>query len=225
MMPWSTMASFDRAGSVIATFAASFCLLMSPSFVHAQSDETFALPSPHWRDLQSMRAELLSDQARAYRLIWHAWHKKPGILTLQCDPKECSAELRHTDGYGTYRQGTLEDIFIKRVERTKAMAVMDAISAGGVWSLPPQVRVEKGERVGLPEDSKTQLCLHAPYYYIEAKDSGRSLMAYRYCQSNYMDGLKAMAPLIVFFDELFPEQLAKVKPTPATASTKIGESN
>jgi hypothetical protein len=172
-----------------------------------------------------MRAEALSDQAHAYRLIWHAWHKKPGILTLQCDTKECSAELRHTDGYGTYRQGTLEDIFIKRVERTKALAVMKAIDDGGLWSLPPQVRNEKGERAGLPEDSKTQLCLHAPYYYIEAKDSGRSLLAYRYCQSNYLDGLNIMAPLIALFDEFFPEQLAKVKPTPATANAKIGESN
>ena len=172
-----------------------------------------------------MRAETLSDQVRAYRLIWHAWHKKPGILTLQCGPNECSAELRHTDGYGTYQQGSLEDIYIKRVERTKALAVMDAIDDGGLWSLPPQVRNEKGERDGLPEDSKTQICLHAPYYYIEAKDSGRSFLAYRYCQSDYMDGLKAMAPLIALFDELFPEQLAKVKPAPATATAKIGEPN
>jgi hypothetical protein len=224
-MPRATVAPFYEVRSVLTTLAASLCFLLSPSFIRAQTMEAIASPAPHWRELQSMRAEPLSDQARAYRLIWHAWHKKPGILTLHCDTKECSAELRHTDGYGTYQQGSLEDISKKPVERTKAMAVMDALNVGGVWSLPPQVHSEKGERVGLPEDAKTQICLHAPYYYIEAKDSGRSLLAYRYCQSNYMDGLNSMTPLIALFDELFPEQLLKVKPTPATATAKIGESN
>ena len=215
------------ASAVFATSAVAFFLLIVPVTAMAQEADPSASVTPHIRVLNSMRALPLGDDARSYRLIWHAWHKKPGMLTLVCDSKQCSAELRHTDGYGTYRQGTLEDIYTKRVERAKAHQVMAALESGGLWALAPQVLDENGKRTGLPQDSVDSICLHAPHYYIEAKDSGRSLLAYRYCQSNYMDGLNAVAPLIALFDELFPVPLAKIKPTPPkkVENIKTGDVN
>ena len=211
----------------LAMGSVAFCLMLAPVTLHSRAAAEGDVSPPHSFDLRSMQAEPLGDNRRAYRLIWHAWHKKPGILTLWCDPKSCSAELRHTDGFGTYQQGNLTGLYTLRVERTKALEVMDAIDAGGLWTLDPQVRGKDGARVGLPEDSKEAICLHAPHYFIEAKDSGRSLLAYRYCQSNYMDGLTAMAPLISLFDELFPVPLALIKPGPPkeTEKSNAGDQN
>jgi hypothetical protein len=213
-MPKASGQSAAILGLKLAMRTAAFCLMLAPVNLNARSAPNGEVSPPHSLDLQSMQAEPLADNMRAYRLIWHAWHKKPGILTLWCDPAACSAELRHTDGFGTYRRGNLAGLYTLRVERTKALEVMAAIDAGGLWTLDPQVRDKNGARPGLPQDSIDSICLHAPHYFIEAKDSGRSLLAYRYCQSNYMDGLNAVAPLIALFDELFPIPLAMIKPTP-----------
>ncbi len=226
-MPKASSQSAAILGLKLAMRIAAFCVMLAPVNLNARGAPGGELSPAHSFDLRSMQAEPLADNRRAYRLIWHAWHKKPGILTLWCDPEACSAELRHTDGFGTYRQGNLTGLYTLRVERTKALEVMAAIDAGGLWTLAPQVRGKDGARSGLPEDSKDSICLHAPHYFIEAKDSGHSLLAYRYCQSNYMDGLNAMAPLISLFDELFPVPLALIKPGPPkeTEKPKTGDQN
>ncbi len=205
--------------------AAALFMLMVPVSSAARGADADQWPFSHLEDLKSMRAQPLRDDARGYRLIWHAWHKKPGILTLTCKAGACTAELRHTDGFGTYRQGKLEKIYTKRVQESKALQVMAALDEGGVWALPPQVADEKGYRIGLPEGGQGWICLHAPYYFVEAKKPGRSLLAYRYCQPNYRDGLDAMVPLITLFEELFPTRISAVRPEPPKApdNAKTGD--
>lgn len=207
--------------------AAAIFLLMLPVASAARGADADTWPFSHLENLKSMRAQPLGDDVRAYRLIWHAWHKNPGILTLACKSEVCTAELRHTDGFGTYRQGELEKIYTKRVAKSKALEVMAALDAGGVWALPPQLADERGNRIDLPTGGEDWVCLHAPYYFVEAKEPGRSLLAYRYCQPNYRDGLNAMAPLITLFEELFPMRISAVRPDPPKEpeTAKTGDQN
>jgi hypothetical protein len=205
--------------------ATALLLLMVPTASSARGTDAEQWPLSQLVNLKSMNAQPLRDDARAYRLIWHAWHKKPGMLTLTCKAGACTAELRHTDGFGTYHQGKLEKVYTKRVQELKALQVMSALDEGGVWALPPQLADEKGYRIGLPEGGQDWICLHAPYYFVEAKKLGRSLLAYRYCQPNYRDGLDAMAPLITLFEELFPTRISAVRPDPPKApeNAKTGD--
>jgi hypothetical protein len=221
----ASASALNVSGFMPAKQIAAVCLMMMPIAASAQGSDVYPVGLPHAEDLASMQARPLPDHSRAYRLIWHAWHKKPGMLTLTCARTACTAELRHTNGYGTYRQGRLQRVYRKKVATDEALSVMAALDAGGVWTLPPQLPVGVGMRAGMPEGSELRICLHAPHYYVEAKDGERSILAYRHCQSNYKDGLNAMAPLIALFDRIFPVPLALVKPDPVPPdnSTKAGD--
>lgn len=180
-------------------------LLVPPAYAEAPA-------APHADDLRSMQLEPLSTEGDAYRLVWHAWHRRPSTLTLTCDDDACHAELRYTNGYGTYTQGALAFVEQRAVPVELARSVMSAIDANNVWQLTPDLPVDGlyGRR-GTPSSSDSiGICIHSPHYFIEAHAAGRSLLMYRYCQNNYNDGLSALAPMTALFDELFPEHMSQV---------------
>lgn len=167
---------------------------------------------PHTNDLRSMQLEPLAQDGDSYRLIWHAWHRRPGVLTLTCRRASCHAEIRYTNGYGTYTQGNLAVVERRSVPSDVVRPVMSVIETNRLWEIAPDLPTNGlyGPRQGRGTNQEIEICIHAPHYFIEAQAAGRSLLLYRYCQANYADGLNAVAPMIALFGNLFPEQMSQV---------------
>ncbi|MCU0882263.1 MAG: hypothetical protein MUF14_06305 [Hyphomonadaceae bacterium] len=170
--------------------------------------------APHQAELDSLQLQPVSGTGPTYRLIWHAWHRRPGALTLSCTPRRCTAELRYTDGYGTYRQGTLARTLSKTVDRVRAEAIIETINGNGLFALKAYLPVGTlYNRPELAQDSPqgaNMICLHAPSYFVEAVNDGRTQLAYRFCQEHYSDGLDALKPMIDLFGQLFPDDMSQV---------------
>jgi hypothetical protein len=165
---------------------------------------------PHRDDLQSLELEELRGGGPSYRLIWHAWHRRPGALTLWCETSGCRAQLRYTDGYGTYQQGKLYYSQSRHVDRETAGQVMEAVDQSAFWRLVPHLPVD-GPYGARPTLGEPSICLHAPYYFLEGRKQNQSQLVYRYCQPRYGDGIAAVQPMIDLFERLFPTAMTQVK--------------
>lgn len=163
---------------------------------------------PHHNELASMEMSPLVGDGPSYRLIWHAWHRRPGALTLSCDQRRCTAELRHTDGYGTYQQGTLAFNQTRTVRHERALQVIAAMQTHGVFGLKPDLPVDGNSY--LRPGHGNNICLHAPNFYIEARHGPQSVLAYRFCQDDYESSIATVRPLIDLFTELFPREMSQV---------------
>ncbi|MEQ1706886.1 MAG: hypothetical protein ABL864_00970 [Terricaulis sp.] len=132
-------------------------------------------------------------------------------MTIACREEVCFAELRHTDGYGTYAQGRLALVERRPIPLGEARSVTSAID--GLWALDPDLPIDGlyGLRRPVKSDEEViEICIHAPHYFIEARTRSRSFLMYRYCQDNYDDGLIALTPMLALFERLFPEPMSQV---------------
>jgi hypothetical protein len=163
---------------------------------------------PHAEELRSLRAPALAAlEGDTLRIVFHDWHRSPGLLTLNCR-RSCTLEVRTTDGYGTYQQGTLDRAATVRVAESEARAVMEAVGDRGFWRLLPLL--PEGGTYGFRPGGGDMICLHAPYYYLEGRVGERKQLVHRYCQEGYEDGWVAAAPLLEMFRRRFPEEFAAV---------------
>lgn len=163
--------------------------------------------------LESFRAPAIQEIAgRSYRLTWHAWHKKPGLIRATCEVDSCELELRFTDGYGTYTQGKLAGVRTTGISRDEFDAIEQAFAEGDFASFDPDLR--DGEPyagvVDQAEEGAIPICIHAPSYYLESYDGERHKIVYRYCQSDYGDALGIARPLVELSARYFPEETALV---------------
>jgi hypothetical protein len=202
------------------TQTACGALALLGAFVAAPALAQDATSPPHRGDLASMNLTPLDGQGPSYRLIWHAWHRRPGSLTLWCEQSRCQAELRYTDGYGTYNQGRLHYARTRPVSRETAQNVMAAMDQNGFWQLTAHLPTggPYGDRPTLSEPS---ICLHAPHYFLEGRRADQSRLVYRYCQPNVNDGLVAVKPMIDLFDTLFPDDFPQVKAVGASDQARV----
>lgn len=194
-----------RASSVACVFTVSACTTVGgheyPSDYHL------------YETLQSFRAPAIEQiEGQSYRLVWHAWHQSPGLILANCKDQECVIEVRYTDGYGTYSQGKLEGSRTAKISRSDFEEIGRAFEGDGFWKLEPHLR--PGEPyLGVSEnasDESPAICLHAPSYYLEGFEEGRSHLIYRYCQRNYEDGIQVAMPLIKMAERHFPEEMEKI---------------
>ena len=165
--------------------------------------------APHAFELQSFEATTIERQGgSAYRMLLHEWHKTPAFLQIGCINAECQLEFRLTDGYGTYHQGELEQVVTARISENEFRELAVRLEARGIWRLPDH---RDDLRTGVDEDGEEviYLCLHAPSYFLDARDGDRGITIYRTCEENYMDGYIAAAPLLEIFLLRFPDEFAR----------------
>lgn len=166
-----------------------------------------------YEDLRSFRAQPLEQiPGESYRLVWHAWHQRPGLILANCS-KYCYLELRYTDGYGTYSQGKLDGVVKTAITKSEFKTVVNGFEEGQFANLNPYLRPD--ERYdGLIESASEDeivICLHAPYYYLERYVKKEYLVIYRYCQNNYSEDLAVAFPLIELAEKYFPSEMKLIK--------------
>ena len=197
--------SVKRASTVAGILIASACTTVGgheyPSDYHL------------YEILESFRAPAIEQiEGQSYRLVWHAWHQSPGLILANCIDQKCMIEVRYTDGYGTYTQGKLEAIRTAEISRSEFEEIGRAFEGDGFWKLEPNLR-PGDPYLGVSEnasDESLRICLHAPSYYLEGFEEGRSHLIYRYCQRNYDDGIQVAMPLIEIAERHFPEEMEKI---------------
>ena len=164
-----------------------------------------------YEELRSFKAPPIEQiEGQSIRLTWHAWHKAPGLILANCANQQCHLEVRFTDGYGTYRQGSLKGIRKADISREEFDAIDLAFERGGFTALEPQLR-ENDEYLGAAQsDGSIAICIHAPHYYLETLKENRRHIIYRYCQDNYDDGLRIAMPLVELAEHYFPNEMSKI---------------
>jgi len=200
-------------------YVASFC---GPIVLGACSTSLgISYPSDfhQYKDLRSFKAPPIEQiEGQSIRLIWHAWHKTPGLILANCTDQQCRLEVRFTDGYGTYRQGNLEGIRKVDISREEFDAIELAFERGGFAALEPQLR-ENDEYSGVTQsdssvaDGFISICIHTPHYYLETFKENHRHIIYRYCQDNYDDGLRIAMPLVELAERYFPNEMSKITAT------------
>lgn len=166
-----------------------------------------------YETLDSFRAPAIEQiEGQSYRLVWHAWHQAPGLILANCIDQKCMIEVRYTDGYGTYTQGKLEAIHTAEISRSEFEEIGSAFERDGFWGLEPHLRPGEpylGVSDNAPDEGPA-ICLHAPSYYLQGFEEGRSHLIYRYCQRNYDDGIQVAMPLIEIAERHFPDEMEKI---------------
>lgn len=166
-----------------------------------------------YEDLRSFRALPLEQiPGESYRLVWHAWHQRPGLILANCSEK-CSLELRYTDGYGTYSQGKLDGVVNAAITEAEFNKIAASFENGKFSSLSPDLRPNEayeGLKKGGTED-EIIICLHAPHYYLESYIQQDYRVIYRYCQDNYTEDLAIAFPLIELAEKYFSDEMKLVK--------------
>ena len=165
-------------------------------------------------DLRSFKAKPMQQLAgNSYRLVWHAWHQTPGLITANCFKEECSLEVRHTDGYGTYQQGKLVGRGKVNISRHEFEVVAGGFNKNRFRELSPNLR-QNSRYAGLASENDNseaiKICLHAPHYYLESNVEGEYHVIYRYCQDDYGRDLEVAFPLIELAEKYFPSQMQHI---------------
>nr|WP_298897400.1 hypothetical protein [uncultured Altererythrobacter sp.] len=166
-----------------------------------------------YENLRSFRAPAIEQiEGQSYRLVWHAWHQSPGLILANCTNLKCMIEVRYTDGYGTYTQGTLERVRSTEISRSEFEEIGSAFERDGFWNLESHLRPNEpylGVNDNAPDEGPV-ICLHAPSYYLEGLEIGQNHTIYRYCQNNYDDGIQVAMPLIELAERHFPAEMGKI---------------
>lgn len=169
---------------------------------------------PLYEDLRSFRAKPLQQfNGSSYRLVWHAWHQTPGLITANCYKGECTLELRYTDGYGTYQQGKLAGRAKVNISNHEYEGVAESFVTNRFGELISYPKRNNPYEETFSEDEdfeEISICLHAPHYYLESYMESEYYVIYRYCEDNYRRDLRVAFPLIELAEKYFPTQMEHV---------------
>ncbi len=172
-----------------------------------------SVDEPEWGeaayDLASFEAQILNlEEGEVIRFVLHEWHKQPGLISARCSAVSCVLEVRLTDGYGTYDQGSLSFQDSVPMAHSDFDRLANELRDRGFWELSETRGESVREIVDENGERRIALCMHAPHYFLQARIEGERRSVARYCQDNYSDAYVAGAHLLEIAAREFPEQFA-----------------